>query len=41
MTEYGRKFNGDSRVEFIDVGTYGTWGEGHTEWCTDNHFSLA
>jgi len=26
----GEKYNGDSRVDYIDVGTYGTWGEGHT-----------
>jgi len=30
MKEYGRKFDMDDRVEFIDVGTFGTWGEGHT-----------
>ena len=26
----GAKFNNDDRIELIDVGTYGTWGEGHT-----------
>jgi hypothetical protein len=26
----GKKFNGDPRLELIDVGTFGTWGEGHT-----------
>jgi len=26
----GKKFNNDPRIELIDVGTYGTWGEGHT-----------
>jgi hypothetical protein len=30
MEEAGRKFNGDPRVELVDVGTFGTWGEGHT-----------
>lgn len=30
MAEFGRKFNGHPLVEFVDVGTYGTWGEGHT-----------
>ena len=30
MEEAGKKFNGDPRLELIDVGTYGTWGEGHT-----------
>ena len=24
------KFDNDSRVEYIDIGTFGTWGEGHT-----------
>lgn len=26
----GKKFNSDPRVEFVDVGSFGTWGEGHT-----------
>jgi hypothetical protein len=30
MAEMGRKYNKDPRLEFIDIGTYGTWGEGHT-----------
>ena len=30
MKEYGRKFNADPRVDFIDIGTFGTWGEAHT-----------
>lgn len=30
LEEAGRKFNGDPRVELVDVGTFGTWGEGHT-----------
>ena len=30
MEEAGRKFNRDERIELIDVGTFGTWGEGHT-----------
>ncbi|MBO4363319.1 MAG: DUF4832 domain-containing protein [Clostridia bacterium] len=30
MAELGKKYNSDPRVELIDVGTYGTWGEGHT-----------
>ncbi|MBO4327074.1 MAG: DUF4832 domain-containing protein [Clostridia bacterium] len=30
MAEMGRKFNNDPRVDIVDVGTYGTWGEGHT-----------
>lgn len=35
MREYGRKFNNDPRVEFVDIGTFGTWGEGHTVWSTN------
>jgi len=30
MEEAGRRFNGDPRIELVDVGTFGTWGEGHT-----------
>lgn len=30
MSVLGEKYNGDPRVELIDIGTYGTWGEGHT-----------
>ncbi|MBO4869165.1 MAG: DUF4832 domain-containing protein [Clostridia bacterium] len=30
MAVLGEKYDRDDRVEFIDVGTYGTWGEGHT-----------
>ena len=30
MEQFGKRYNGDKRLELIDVGTYGTWGEGHT-----------
>ena len=30
MEAFGAKYNGDDRVECVDIGTYGTWGEGHT-----------
>ena len=30
MAEYGRRYNGHPLIDFIDVGTFGTWGEGHT-----------
>ncbi len=26
----GKKYNGDPRIEIMDIGSYGTWGEGHT-----------
>ena len=30
MAEFGKKYNGHPLVQFVDVGTFGTWGEGHT-----------
>ncbi|MBQ3870815.1 MAG: DUF4832 domain-containing protein [Clostridia bacterium] len=30
LSVLGEKYNNDDRVELIDIGTYGTWGEGHT-----------
>ena len=30
MAVLGEKFDGDPRIELIDIGTIGTWGEGHT-----------
>lgn len=30
MDVFGAKYNGDPRIECIDIGTIGTWGEGHT-----------
>lgn len=30
MQAFGEKYNGDPRIECIDIGTLGTWGEGHT-----------
>jgi hypothetical protein len=30
MAAYGARYDGDPRVELVDVGTFGTWGEGHT-----------
>ena len=34
MATLGEKFNGDPRIECIDIGTMGTWGEGHTVFGT-------
>ncbi len=30
MEEAGRRYNGHPLLELVDVGTFGTWGEGHT-----------
>ena len=30
LREDGRRFDGDPRVELVDIGSFGTWGEGHT-----------
>jgi len=30
LQKCSEKFDGDPRVEFVDIGTFGTWGEGHT-----------
>ncbi len=30
LSEAGRKFDGDPRIETVDIGSFGTWGEGHT-----------
>ncbi len=40
FVEFGRKFNGDPRVEFIDVGTFGVWGEGHTGYGSGRKWSV-
>ncbi|MFC1600951.1 beta-galactosidase [Candidatus Sumerlaeota bacterium] len=30
MAAYAKRYDGNPNVEFVDVGTYGLWGEGHT-----------
>lgn len=30
MKEFGKRYNGHPLVESVDIGTFGTWGEGHT-----------
>ncbi|WP_136079087.1 beta-galactosidase [Pontiella desulfatans] len=30
IAAYAKRYDGNPNVEFIDVGTYGIWGEGHT-----------
>lgn len=41
LKECSRKFNGNPLVEFVDVGSYGTWGEGHTGWGTGVSYPTA
>ena len=40
MIEFSKRYNGDKRIECIDVGTIGTWGEGHTENGTGHIYPL-
>jgi len=35
LEKAGRRFNSDPRMEYIDIGTFGTWGEGHTGFGTN------
>lgn len=39
FTVYGKKYDGDPRIAYIDVGTFGTWGEGHTFCGSNKQFS--
>jgi len=38
MRAYGEKYNKDPRIEFIDIGTFGEWGEGHIFWGTNKMY---
>ena len=40
MKECGRKFNGQPYVEWVDIGTFGTFGEGHTYGGTQKTYSF-
>lgn len=35
LEEAGKQFNGHPLLELIDLGTFGTWGEGHTAFGSD------
>jgi hypothetical protein len=35
----GARFDGDPDVAFVDVGSFGIWGEGHTFWSTKRPYS--
>lgn len=41
MREFGARYNGDKRVEYVDVGTFGTWGEGHTFAGSNGSFPMS
>lgn len=38
LSECSRKFDRNPLIEYLDVGTYGTWGEGHTGFGSGNSF---
>lgn len=40
MGEFGKKFNAHPQVEYIDMGTFGTWGEGHTWFGSESRFDI-
>lgn len=49
IAECARKFDGNPLVEYVDIGTFGTWGEGHTGYgsgidypfsCLQKHIDL-
>lgn len=40
MAAYGEHYNGHPLLDFIDVGTFGTWGEGHTTSGSCRSYSL-
>ena len=40
MKEFGARYNSDPRVDFVDIGTFGTWGEGHTVIGTEKMYPI-
>ena len=36
LEEAGKRYNGNPLIELIDLGTFGTWGEGHTAFGSDS-----
>lgn len=36
-----RRYDGNPEVAFIDVGSFGVWGEGHNFWSTKRNYSAA
>lgn len=39
VAKCAEKFNNDPRIEYVDIGTFGTWGEGHTGTGSNKVFS--
>jgi hypothetical protein len=35
ISELGKRYNGDPNIEFVDIGSYGIWGEWHTSHPAD------
>lgn len=40
MKAYGSHFDGNPLIEYIDIGTFGTWGEGHTSHGSGKKFGF-
>jgi len=40
IRQYAAKFDGHPLVEYVDLGSYGTWGEGHTWMGTDRRWPV-
>lgn len=40
IRKFAEKYDGDSRVEYVDIGSYGNWGEGHTYFGSKKCFGL-
>lgn len=40
MEEYGRHYNGHPLVDYIDFGSFGTWGEGHTGFGSGRQYGI-
>jgi hypothetical protein len=41
LGEVAARYDGNPHVAFMDVGTFGVWGEGHTVWSTRIPYSFA
>ena len=40
LAAFGKRYNGHPLVEAVDIGSYGTWGEGHTGYGSDKVWPL-